>query len=433
MTGGPWDLPPPDAPAQPALPIGMFCDGRTAALREVTLVLIEDSPASLLMREVATPVARSEGTSPADAAGQAAFSMEWPLAQLRRLPDQAGNSDPDDIGHHPTLVLTCTSAPLARLVVHHRGAIATILARAPALDARLPLRGKGRIAAWACAAVAAVALIIFGLVPLMANQLAAFLPPEGEKALGDKTYAQIRTAFGDEFFPLPECSDPAGLAAFQSMTERLVAQAEVPLDITFTVLDSDIVNAFALPGGRIVVFSGLIYESESADEVAAVIAHEIGHVVHRDPTRAALRTAGSFGVLGLLFGDFAGGSVVLMLANQVVEARYSQEAEAQADAFAHALLPKVGVSPAELAKLFEYLRDEYGEDSGIVKHFSSHPELGDRIAQARAAQAANPVPIQPLLSPSQEDAFFGICDEYGADDMPGGAFLRRIDDFFDED
>lgn len=66
-----------------------------------------------------------------------------------------------------------------------------------------------------------------------------------------------------------------------------------------------------MPGGLIILFRGLIDAAESSDEVAAVYAHELGHVVARDPTRIALRSAGSIGVLGLLLGDFAGGAVVL--------------------------------------------------------------------------------------------------------------------------
>ena len=84
------------------------------------------------------------------------------------------------------------------------------------------------------------------------------------------------------------------------------------------------------PGGRLVFFRGLLEEAENPDEVAAVLAHEIGHVVYRDPTRDALRSAGSLGVLGLLFGDFAGGTVALFIANQLINASYSQAAEARA-------------------------------------------------------------------------------------------------------
>ncbi len=83
-------------------------------------------------------------------------------------------------------------------------------------------------------------------------------------------------------------------------------------------------------------------------------------MVYRDPTRDALRSAGSLGVLGLLFGDFAGGTVALFIANQLINASYSQAAEARADDYAHGLLAQANISPAALGTFFERLHKEHG-------------------------------------------------------------------------
>ena len=170
------------------------------------------------------------------------------------------------------------------------------------------------------------------------------------------------------------------------------------------------INAFALPGGYVVFFDGLIQAAGSPDEVAAVFAHEIGHVAARDPTRIALRTAGSVGVLGLLFGDFAGGAVVLFLANRLVQAEYTQDAEASADAFAHERLRDAGLPPSALAGLFRTLRKEYGDSDGIAAHFVSHPALGDRIAAAEAATEGMAATLVPSLTEDEWRALRGICD-----------------------
>jgi len=242
------------------------------------------------------------------------------------------------------------------------------------------------LALWAAGAVAAVAVQIGVLLPLLADRLAAFVPPAGERALGEATFAQIRQALaGTGLPPLPLCENPSGTAAIETMLAGLNVDRDSETAVKVFVLDHEMINAFALPGGHVVFFRGLIDAAQSPNEVAAVMAHEIGHVENRDPTRHALRSAGSIGILGLLFGDFAGGAAVLFLAEQLINASYSQEAEIGADEYAHKQLEAAGVSPAALGDMFERLRDAHGEADGFVSHFMSHPTLTSRIHIARAA------------------------------------------------
>jgi hypothetical protein len=323
----------------------------------------------------------------------------WPLAELRALRDQADGT---------VLVLGLTSDPVARLVVADPEMQATLRRRAPGLHRRPPAAGTGRLLGWAAAAVASVAAIVFLLVPLMADQLAAYLPPAGEKALGNATLEQIRAAMGTELLPVGFCTGSAGRTALDRLASAMNESVEAGYEIEVHVLDNDMVNAFALPGGHIVFFRGLIEAAESPEEVAAVYAHELGHVVNRDPTRSALRTAGSVGVLGLLLGDFAGGTAVLFLTERLIEAAYSQAAEAGADAFAHRRMAAAGLPPSALATLFERLRQEHGDDESLLAHFLAHPTLGDRIAAAR--EAAAPAVLRPLLAPADWAALQRICD-----------------------
>jgi predicted Zn-dependent protease len=158
--------------------------------------------------------------------------------------------------------------------------------------------------------------------------------------------------------------------------------------IKIFVLDHEMVNAFALPGGYVVFFRGMIDAAQSPNEIAAVMAHEVGHVVNRDPTRHALRSAGSIGILGLLFGDFAGGAAVLFMTEKLISANYAQAAESGADEFAYTALEDAKVSPAALGDMFERLRDKYGNTEGVVSHFVSHPTLTSRIERSRAEARA---------------------------------------------
>jgi predicted Zn-dependent protease len=208
---------------------------------------------------------------------------------------------------------------------------------------------------------------------------------------------------------LDTCEAPEGLAALGKMQNRLARDLDLPYPLTVTVLDHDLVNAFALPGGHVVFFRGLIDAAETPEEVAAVFAHELGHVASRDPTRIALRSAGSIGVLGLLLGDFAGGAVVLMLAEQLIEADYTQEAEVGADEFAHDMLSRNGVSPEALGTMFRRFRDLYGEAEGITAHLSSHPALGDRIAAAESAAEQMMGPDWPVLRATEWADLRAIC------------------------
>lgn len=321
----------------------------------------------------------------------------WRTEDIRLVPDQAAGD---------RFVLKTVKEPVARLVVNDK----TLLAALPNKTRRAPPKGRGRLVGWALAAVASVALIIGVLVPVMADQLANYISPDGERALGETTLGQIREALDEsDLEPIPFCENSLGLSALAEMESRLSSGLNIEQELSVLVLDHEMINAFALPGGFVVLFRGLIDAAEGPDEVAAVLAHEIGHVVSRDPTRNALRSAGSIGVLGLLFGDFAGGAVVLFLTERLIDAQYSQNAEVGADQFAYDILLNAKVSPAAMGDMFERLKAKYGESQGVVAHFLSHPALSERISAARAAEPDGRA-YRPILNNTDWLALQHICD-----------------------
>ncbi|MEW9918462.1 M48 family metallopeptidase [Marimonas sp. MJW-29] len=324
-------------------------------------------------------------------------SLSWPIEEVRQLPDVAGREG---------AVLRRVSDPLARLFVTDL----SLLDHLPQRNRRNPPKGRGRLMAWAVAAVAAVGLQIFVLVPLLADNLAGFIPPEGERALGEATLGQIREALDDTgMSPLAICEAPEGVAALDRLIARLGGERDFGQQVTVSVLDHEMVNAFALPGGFVILFRGLIEAANGPDEVAAVLAHEIGHVISADPTRHALRSAGSIGVLGLLFGDFAGGAAVLFLTERLISARYSQAAETGADAFAHEVLAEAGISPGALGDMFASMREKYGDSEGVTAHFLTHPSLGTRIEAARA-EVDPEASYSPSMPAADWAALLRICD-----------------------
>jgi len=357
---------------------GTYFDGDHAVGQPVTLSLTGDTTVLVMT----------------DDTGE---TVSWPIADIRQVQDHAGARDS---------VLRRRDDPVARLYVPDMND----LPRWPHIDKSAPPKGRGRLAMWAGGAVAAVALQIGVLIPLMADQLANIIPARAERALGEATFKQIRDALGnDALGPLSVCEGTEGQAALAAMEDAFAPSMPDGTEVSVYVLNHPMINAFALPGGNVVFFRGLIDAAETPEEVAAVFAHELGHVVSRDPTRHALRSAGSIGVLGLLFGDFAGGAVVLFLTERLIDAHYSQAAEAAADTFAYDLLENARVSPAALGDMFERLRAEHGDQSGVVAHFLTHPTLSDRIDAARAAEPGV-VTWDPIITNAQWADLQAICD-----------------------
>ncbi len=373
-----------------------YVDSEIATPRNVSLSIDESrQPESLLITE--------------DGAERAA----WPLTEIRRLRDQAG---PEGI-----VLKQLGLENLARLYISDPETTRLLLARCAApLRKERPIK-RGKILLWSLAAMASVALILFVLIPSLADQMAERLPPQGERALGETTFEQIRSALSeDPVLPLAVCETAAGVAALNAMAERITLGVELDHPLQFHVLDDPMVNAFALPGGIIVFFRGMLEATDSPDELASVMAHEIGHVVSHDPTRHALRSAGSIGILGLLLGDFAGGAVVLLLTEKLIAANYSQTAELEADAFGLRRLEAAQIDPEAMALMFTRLQQSEGGDPegkgedeadtvGYLRYFLSHPLTQDRISIVR--QEALPAgETTPSLTQDQWQALKSICD-----------------------
>ncbi len=157
-----------------------------------------------------------------------------------------------------------------------------------------------------------------------------------------------------------------------------------PYDIEVVVIHSPVTNAFTFPGGLIVIYSALIRSTDNPEELAAVIAHEMGHVVNRDPVKRMVRQFGVSAVFSMLGGS--GESTVFFenIINDFINAKYNREQEDAADAFALALLDSSQIHPRHFCDFMEKLNIKK-EDSlqKIGKHFMSHPDTPTRIEKAK--------------------------------------------------
>lgn len=315
----------------------------------------------------------------------------WPYADIRRVDGPAG-----------MLRLSCVSAPpLARLEVRDAQIAQQIIARCTQLDRDAAGRhGIGAIVGWSLAAIVSVLLVsVFGM-PLIADRLAPLLPPALERRIGDVADRQIRAIFGDT-----ECDAASGQAAFAVLVDKLRATAGMQGGVAPAVLSSEIPNALALPGGRVYLLSALLDKAESADEIAGVLAHEFGHVVHRDNTRRLIRDGGSSFLIGLLFGDISGSGALIFASRTLVNSQHSRETESNADTSSIDIMRRLGRPVKPMGELlFRVTGKQGGSSIGIL---SSHPLTEDRLARMEAENA--PATGAPLLTDEQWRALKAIC------------------------
>lgn len=168
--------------------------------------------------------------------------------------------------------------------------------------------------------------------------------------------------------------------------KRLAAQLKnSPYDLHFSVEPSPEVNAFAVPGGNIVVLSRLLDEAKDDDEIAGVLAHEIGHVIGRHFLRSALHRAGIWVCLRAILGE-QGRDAAMMLSNFVdLDAlRYGRAQATAADATAVKLTWQADYNPEGLISFFERLAKKEGSSHiKVLEFFSSHPMTSERIDNIR--------------------------------------------------
>ncbi|CUH78958.1 M48 family metallopeptidase [Tropicibacter naphthalenivorans] len=365
-----------------------FFDGLTAGRHTVHVALSEDRQALMIHAD----------TLPEP--------LRWPLQDLRALRDDSDEGRLTLTRH----ALTDDEAPRdpARLVILDPDLIDWMHRTRPGLFRRD--LGKGtwlKIGKFLGGATAATLLMLFVILPAMAGTLARVIPIEREVAFGQTVVRQIEGFLGGSIDNNLRCTDADGLAALNAMMVRLTDGQDMHYDITMHVFDHEMVNAFAAPGGQMVVLRGLLDEADSAEEVAAVLAHEIGHIESRDPTRATLRAAGSAGLLTMILGDVTGGAGIAIVLDHVMNASFSREAEAQADAFAHEMLHAADVDVSAMAVFFDKISDLQAIE--IPEYLSSHPVTDGRAALARR-EAQTQGATRPILSESEWQSLKSICD-----------------------
>ncbi|MGH7032399.1 MAG: M48 family metallopeptidase [Stellaceae bacterium] len=255
--------------------------------------------------------------------------------------------------------------------------------------------GWKRVAFWSGAALAGLAFLFLVGIPFLARHSSQWMSPRLEADLGRRVATAVIRITAD---PKPgegrECTAPEGRAALAKLAAPLIAQLHVRNQPRLRVVNSPIVNAVALPGGQILLFRGLIDFAQGPNEIAGVIAHELGHVALDHPTTVMVERGATAFLIGLVVGDVFGVSAIGAVGTAALSASYSREAESAADAEAVALMEKAGYDLAPFAAFFTRLEAKQGDGEPPIAFLRSHPKSAERARLIAAAQAGGRQALQ---------------------------------------
>jgi predicted Zn-dependent protease len=225
--------------------------------------------------------------------------------------------------------------------------------------------------------------VLFIVSTCVVDSPAAFLSPEDETQLGDRFLRSITSHY--------ELSDYPYIAQYiNELGSYLGRQIEVPyFPLNFYVVKEDDINAFAAPAGHVFTFSGLIRVTDDVDELAAVLAHELGHVSARHLADRIERSKkiGMATMAGILAGILAGGKAAGALVTGSVaagiqaELGYSRDNERQADQLGFKYSNSAGFDPRAMVSVLKKIQRESGYGTGeIPPYLLTHPGAPERMA-----------------------------------------------------
>lgn len=228
---------------------------------------------------------------------------------------------------------------------------------------------RGRIALFFAGLLGVILLLYFLFVPMLSEKIADKVEPETERQLGDAVWEAMSDGMNED-----------------TTASRLLNEFFSTLNVTsdyrirISVVKDNVMNAFALPGGRIVVYSALLDRITSYPELAALLSHEFTHVNNRHATKSIFRRMGSKVFISLLFGRM--GSVTSVLVNHADDLKsltYSRNLEKEADLNGLELLTSRKIDARGFTDLFRHLKAA-SPASSLPEFLESHPDIDNRLA-----------------------------------------------------
>lgn len=185
--------------------------------------------------------------------------------------------------------------------------------------------------------------------------------------------------------------DSLGELAAQNQSDR------DSIDFSFTIVDVDtMINAFAVPGGFIYVYTGLLLNARNEAEIAGVLSHEVAHVAKRHGMKTLLKSYGYDFLLDILVGDSTKLRTVVDVGTGLAFLKYSRENEYEADSCAVEYLISSGVNPSGMKTFLELLAEQSGYS---FEFLSTHPKTENRIERVTELIASKPSSVTELPVP----------------------------------
>ena len=234
-----------------------------------------------------------------------------------------------------------------------------------------------RLTLYAAVAIIAAGVIsyIWGL-PLLVNVITPHVPLKWEKGIGESALNLLAPAE-------KRCTDTKLLQAVDEIVARLEKSDHSPYSFKVFIVKSSAFNAIALPGGNIIVFSGLIEKTESPEDLAAVLAHEMQHIKKRHATRKIIEDSSTGIIISALSGDVTGSMVYGASAARTLAAlSYSRQYEEAADEGGMEMLIAADINPEEMIHMFTIMKKEK-QNFKMPQYISTHPDLDDRISRLK--------------------------------------------------
>jgi predicted Zn-dependent protease len=283
------------------------------------------------------------------------------------------------------------------LLVDDPAFLPALHATAPGFGRRFhdPRRRRTRVLLTIGAAVTAVAvgavLYMWG-IPAAAGVLAARVPVSWEERLGQAAVEQITAS-------KRRCIDRDREEAIGLIVKRLLEpQAASPYTFRVTVVDDLTVNAFAVPGGQVVLLRGLVERTRTPEELAGVLAHELQHVLHRHATRLLLQHASTGLLLVAVSGDITGAMAYGIESARVLGTlRYSRHLESEADMEGLRMLLAADVDPRGMIAFFETMRAAERGAPSTLRYLASHPLAAERVETLKELAGSHAKEFRPLL------------------------------------
>ncbi|MBA2498572.1 MAG: M48 family metallopeptidase [Chitinophagaceae bacterium] len=226
-------------------------------------------------------------------------------------------------------------------------------------------------------------LLFFVVVPAVAGNLAKRVSPAYEIQVGNDIYNQLTAGMN-----VNEAATETIMRFFQQLNIESVYPIEV------TVVKGEILNAFALPGGHIIVYDEMLKEMDDVATLAALLAHEFMHIEKRHTTRSIFRQFSAAIVLYFIVGDMGSiGGVLLNRAEQLKNLSYSRSYEKEADLLGLQLIEKRGIGSHGFIDLFQLLKNSMRVS--VSEWASSHPDIDRRIHYIRENAGRQTGKVEP--------------------------------------